>query len=77
MGTLAYAPPESHTGKISLTWDLWSLGVVIAETLTGKHPFAGNTMQEMMHRVTIEDPDLPSELQILDGLGTSVWGWIA
>ncbi len=62
VGTLAYAPPESHTGKISLTWDLWSLGVVIAETLTGKHPFAGNTMQEMMHRVTIEDPDLPSEL---------------
>ncbi len=62
VGTIAYAPPESYTGKISLTWDLWSLGVVIAETLTGKHPFASNTIEEMMQRVTIENHYLPSEL---------------
>ncbi|NEU74308.1 SUMF1/EgtB/PvdO family nonheme iron enzyme [Hassallia byssoidea VB512170] len=62
VGTIAYAPPESYTGKISLTWDLWSLGVVIAETLTGKHPFASNTIEEMMQRVTIENYYLPSEL---------------
>lgn len=62
VGTIAYAPPESYTGKISLTWDLWSLGVVIAETLTGKHPFAGNTIEEMMERVRISDYYLASEL---------------
>ncbi len=55
VGTLAYAPPESYRGKISLACDLWSLGIVIVETLTGKHPFASNTTQEMMQRVTIED----------------------
>lgn len=59
VGTLAYAPPESYRGKISLAWDLWSLGVVIAEMLTGKHPFAGETPQESIHRVSYEEPDLP------------------
>ncbi|QDL11514.1 serine/threonine protein kinase [Brasilonema octagenarum UFV-E1] len=62
VGTIAYAPPESYTGKISLTWDLWSLGMVIAETLTGKHPFAGNTIEQMMQRVRIEDFNFASEL---------------
>lgn len=62
VGTIAYAPPESYVGKISLAWDLWSLGVVIVEMLTGKHPFAGNTTPELMQRVTIEVPDIPSEL---------------
>lgn len=61
VGTLAYAPPESYMGKISLAWDLWSLGVVIVEMLTGKHPFAGETMQEMMQLVTNEVA-LPREL---------------
>ena len=59
VGTLAYAPPESYRGKISLAWDLWSLGIAIAEMLTGKHPFEGETPQELMHRVTHEQPDLP------------------
>ncbi|MDF5734012.1 MAG: protein kinase, partial [Rhizonema sp. PD38] len=54
VGTIAYAPPESYMGKISLAWDLWSLGVVIVEMLTGKHPFACETMQEMMQLVTSE-----------------------
>ena len=62
VGTIAYAPPESYTGKISLAWDLWSLGVVIVEILTGKHPFAGKTMEELMDRVKSEVPDIPSEL---------------
>ncbi len=59
VGTIAYAPPEAYKGKISLAWDLWSLGVVIAEILTGIHPFVGETPQELMQRVTAENPELP------------------
>ncbi|MDZ8260444.1 bifunctional serine/threonine-protein kinase/formylglycine-generating enzyme family protein [Nostoc sp. ChiQUE01b] len=59
VGTIAYAPPESYKGKISLAWDLWSLGVIIAEMLTGIHPFAGKTSQELMQRVTHQEPELP------------------
>lgn len=62
LGTIAYAPPESYSGKISLAWDLWSLGIVIVEILTGKHPFAGTTPQEMMYKVTVEQPDISIEL---------------
>ncbi len=62
VGTIAYAPPESYTGKISLAWDLWSLGVVLVEILTEKHPFAGNTISELMERVKTEVPDISSEL---------------
>ncbi|MEL7039254.1 MAG: bifunctional serine/threonine-protein kinase/formylglycine-generating enzyme family protein [Cyanobacteria bacterium J06592_8] len=62
VGTIAYAPPESYTGKISLAWDMWSLGVVLAEILTHKHPFAGNTIAELMERVKTEVPDLPADI---------------
>ncbi|GAB1541867.1 hypothetical protein NUACC21_45400 [Scytonema sp. NUACC21] len=59
VGTIAYAPPESYKGKISFAWDLWSLGIVIAEILTGIHPFAGNTRGELMQRVIHEEPAVP------------------
>lgn len=62
VGTIAYAPPESYTGKISLAWDLWSLGVLIVESLTGQHPFPGETMQEIMQQVTLDEPQIVSEL---------------
>jgi non-specific serine/threonine protein kinase len=40
-GTLDYAPPESLTGVISPAWDIWSLGMLLLEAATGRHPFAG------------------------------------
>jgi len=62
VGTIAYASPESYTGKISFAWDLWSLGVIIVESLTGQHPFPGETMQEIMQQVTLDEPQIVSEL---------------
>lgn len=35
-GTLRFMPPEALTGTVSPAWDLWSLGVVTVEALTGK-----------------------------------------
>ena len=38
--TPRYAPPEAISGSFEhTTWDYWSLGMMLVELLTGKHPF--------------------------------------
>jgi serine/threonine protein kinase len=39
--TVSYAPPEAQAGKVSPAFDYWSLGIIVVELLTGKHPFEG------------------------------------
>lgn len=56
-GTIAYAPPEAYDGKISPAWDIWSLGVVIYESLTGKLPFEGDSLFQLMQQVINSNPD--------------------
>ncbi len=56
MGTKEYAPPESYKSITSLPWDLWSLGVMIVEMLTGKFPFSNDTDQGLMTEVLKADP---------------------
>ena len=44
VGTLAYMAPEQLCGQpVDPSWDLWALGVISYEMLTGVHPFAGTT----------------------------------
>jgi tRNA A-37 threonylcarbamoyl transferase component Bud32 len=39
-GTLAYMSPERLRGELPApAWDIWSLGVIAWEMLTGRHPF--------------------------------------
>jgi serine/threonine protein kinase len=58
MGSSGYAPPEAYQGKISSAWDIWSLGVLIYEVLTGELPFNSDTPLALMQQVIKEQPDL-------------------
>ena len=58
MGTAGYAPPEAYQGKVATAWDVWSLGIIIVEALTGKSPFPGNTQQQLQQQICNEEPNL-------------------
>jgi len=61
MGTVQYLAPEQATGKASTpATDLYSLGVVAYEALSGKRPFTGeNQMAIAMAHINEMPPALP------------------
>ncbi len=46
-GTPVYLPPEGWTGKFTERSDIYSLGVVLYEMLTGVQPFTGDSLEEV------------------------------
>ncbi|WP_435011955.1 protein kinase domain-containing protein (plasmid) [Tundrisphaera lichenicola] len=64
-GTPAYMSPEQVRGeghRLDGRSDIFSLGVIFYELLTGKRPFRGSTMMEIFHQVTSDDPPPPRSL---------------
>ena len=63
LGTPSYLAPEVVKGDaVSARSDLFSLGVVLYEMLTGVRPFAGDTLTTVIYRILSETPEPPAEM---------------
>ena len=74
VGTIGYMSPEQTRGdETDQRTDIWSLGVVMYELITGKRPFQGDYDQAVIYSILNEKApplsdfrnDIPSDIQII------------
>ncbi|MGE0706464.1 MAG: serine/threonine-protein kinase [Planctomycetota bacterium] len=65
MGTPAYMPPEQASGakhQFGPHSDVWGLGATLYHALTGRAPFGGASVVNIISKVLNEEPPAPSSL---------------
>jgi serine/threonine-protein kinase len=66
LGTPNYLAPEQTTGNtraVTLAVDVYSLGAILYEMLTGYPPFRGASVMEILEQVRSREPTPPRQLQ--------------
>ncbi|HEX2054588.1 MAG TPA: protein kinase [Actinomycetota bacterium] len=63
LGTVRYLAPEQAYGKpVDRRADIYAVGCVMYEMLTGRPPITGDTLMEMATKLASEEPEPPSAL---------------
>ena len=63
VGTPAYMAPEQFMGKgVDQRVDLFAVGVILYELLTGQRPFEGQSLEELAYKICHADPAPPTSL---------------
>lgn len=65
LGTASYMAPEqarSAAGAVGPPADIYALGAILYETLTGRPPFRAESSAETIHQLLTQDPVPPSRL---------------
>jgi len=73
LGTAAYMSPEQARGRlVDKRTDVWAFGCVLFEMLSGRRPFAGDTLSDTLAGILTREPDwsrlpddLPTNLTVL------------
>ncbi|MFO0826273.1 MAG: serine/threonine-protein kinase [Gemmataceae bacterium] len=66
LGTPAYMAPEQAAGKVhevGTPADVYAIGAVLYDLLTGHPPFAGNSAAATLHMVLVTEPSRPRTLR--------------
>jgi serine/threonine protein kinase len=74
LGTPCYVSPEQARGRpIDHRSDLWSLGVIAFQCLTGRLPFEGTALGELMGQILYEPLPKPSRIDASLPKGIDEW----
>jgi serine/threonine-protein kinase len=72
MGTVSYMAPEYiREGHASAQSDLFAVGVMLYECLTGRKPFAGDNTTTILFKIVSDTPP-PLELEATQGISPSI-----
>jgi serine/threonine protein kinase len=69
IGTLPYMSPEQmNIGAIDHRTDLWAVGIMLFELVTGQHPVPSRSMGDLMH-IAEDDTPMPSVRERMPDIG--------